>query len=104
MSNEISVEVAYALPEQQTILTVRVAADATVAQAIERSGILNKFPELDAASLKVGIYGKAVKLDNALRDRDRVEIYRPLIADPKVARKKRTEGDETKKEEAAEAA
>jgi putative ubiquitin-RnfH superfamily antitoxin RatB of RatAB toxin-antitoxin module len=104
MSNEISVEVAYALPEQQTILPVRVAADATVAQAIERSGILNKFPELDLASLKVGIYGKAVKLDNVLRDRDRVEIYRPLIADPKVARKKRAEGDETKKEEAAEAA
>jgi putative ubiquitin-RnfH superfamily antitoxin RatB of RatAB toxin-antitoxin module len=103
MSNEISVEVAYALPHQQTILSVRVAPDATVAQAIEQSGILKKFPELDLASLKAGIYGKAAKLDAMVRDKDRIEIYRALIADPKEVRKKRAaEGGEVK--EAAEAA
>ncbi len=103
MSNEISVEVAYALPHQQTILPVRIASGATAAQAIEQSGILNKFPELDLASMKVGIYGKAAKLDATLRDKDRIEIYRALIADPKEVRKRRAaEGGEAK--EAAEAA
>jgi putative ubiquitin-RnfH superfamily antitoxin RatB of RatAB toxin-antitoxin module len=95
MSDEISVEVAYALPRQQTMLSVCVKADATVYQAIERSGILKKFPELNLVTLKVGIYGKAAKLDAGLRDKDRVEIYRPLIADPKEARKKRVaDGEE----------
>lgn len=90
MSEEFSVEVAYALPQQQTVLTVRVKPHATVSQAIELSGMLMKFPELDPGNLKVGIYGKAAKLDDGLRAKDRIEIYRPLLADPREVRKKRT--------------
>jgi len=105
MSNELSVEVAYALPYQQTILPVRISSEATVSLAIEQSGILEKFPELDLAGLKVGIYGKAIKLDAGLHDKDRIEIYRPLIADPREVRKKRVvEGDALKKEQAVGAA
>lgn len=98
MSDEIRVEVAYALPRQQIILPLWVASGATVAQAIEASGIMAKFPEIDLAQNKVGIFGKLTKLDSALRNHDRVEIYRPLIADPKEVRRKRAEeGKVTKK-------
>lgn len=91
MANEIQVEVAYALPEQQVILSLSVAADSTVEEAIKRSGILEKFPEIDLAQYKVGIFSKLTKLDTVLRDKDRVEIYRPLIADPKEVRRQRAE-------------
>jgi hypothetical protein len=71
-----------------------------VSEAIEQSGILRDFPEIDLASAKVGIYSKLVKLDAVLRDKDRIEIYRPLIADPKEIRKKRAaEGKEMKRED-----
>lgn len=86
---KIEVEVAYAKPERQLILRVRGLVGMTVAQAIERSGIVEQFPEIDRASAKVGIFSKAAKMDQVLRAGDRVEIYRPLIADPKEARKKR---------------
>jgi putative ubiquitin-RnfH superfamily antitoxin RatB of RatAB toxin-antitoxin module len=70
----------------------------TVQQAIEDSGVLQRFPEIDLAKNKVGVFGKAAKLDALLQDGDRVEIYRPLIADPKEARKKRAaEGKKMKK-------
>jgi hypothetical protein len=85
----ITVEVAYALPEQQVLESVEVAAGATVREAIEQSGVLVAHPEIDLASNKVGIFGKLSKLDQPLRDRDRVEIYRPLKADPKEVRKLR---------------
>lgn len=105
MSNEFSVVVVYALPYQQTMLEVRISPEATVSQAIELSGILKKFPELDLADLKVGIYGKATKLDAGLHDKDRIEIYRPLIADPREVRKRRVvDGGTPKKEQAAGAA
>lgn len=91
MSDEIHVEVAYALPHQQVILPLRLAPGSTVAPAIEASGILAKFPEIDLAQNKVGIFGKLTKLDSALRNHDRIEIYRPLIADPKEVRRKRAE-------------
>ena len=91
MSNEIQVEIAYALKDQQVILPVRVPHGTTVAQAVEHSAIQSKFPEIDLGRNKVGIYGKLVKLDTVLRDKDRVEIYRPLIADPKEVRRKRAE-------------
>jgi len=94
----IDVEVAYATPEEQAIVPVKLAAGATVGEAIEASGILRRFPEIDLATTKVGIFGRAVTLDQALRARDRVEIYRPLIADPKEVRRKRAaEGKEMKK-------
>ncbi len=83
------VEVAYAKPDNQVILTVDVDDTATVNEAIVLSGILDQFPEIDLKKNKVGIFGKISKLDANLRDKDRVEIYRPLIADPKASRKKR---------------
>ena len=99
MSEDISVEVAYALPQKQEVLSLKIRSGALVSEAIARSGIQQDFPEIDLASAKVGIYGKQVKLDAVLRDKDRIEIYRPLIADPKEIRKKRAaEGKEMKKE------
>ena len=94
----INVEVMYALPAQQPLLRVRLAEGATVEDAIRQSGVLDAFPEIDLAKNKVGIFSKLVKLDEKLRDKDRVEIYRPLIADPKEVRRKRAEeGKVTKK-------
>jgi hypothetical protein len=96
--SDILVEVAYALPRQQVILPVKMPEGATVEQAIMASGILAKFPEIDLTKNKVGIFGKLTKLDTALRERDRVEIYRPLIADPKEVRRQRAaEGKVMKK-------
>ncbi len=91
MVHEIQVEVAYALPDQQIILPVKVQESCTVEEAIQRSGILERFPEIQLAQTKVGIFSKLTKLDSILRDKDRVEIYRPLIADPKEVRRKRAE-------------
>lgn len=98
MSNEILVEVAYALPGQQLVLPVRVAAGTTAEQAILASGILLKFPEIDLTLNKLGVFGKLCKSDTVLRERDRVEIYRELIADPKEVRRQRAaEGKAMKK-------
>ena len=71
------------------IIKSEVTRGTTVHQAIEQSGILDRFPEIDTTRLKAGIFGKLKKLDQPLRDGDRVEIYRPLIADPKQVRKQR---------------
>lgn len=99
MSNtHIMVEVVYALPDQQPLLQVRLAEGSTVEDAIRASGVLEDFPGIDLARNKVGIFSKLVKLDEKVRDKDRVEIYRPLIADPKEVRRKRAEeGKVTKK-------
>ena len=86
---KIEVEVAYARPDRQQILKVEGEPGLTAQQAVERSGILERFPEIDPGELKLGVFGKAVKGDQELNDGDRVEIYRPLIADPKTARKKK---------------
>jgi putative ubiquitin-RnfH superfamily antitoxin RatB of RatAB toxin-antitoxin module len=94
----INVEVLYALPGQQPIMQVQLAEGATVEDAIRASGVLDAFPEIDLAKNKVGIFSRLVKLDEEVRDKDRVEIYRPLIADPKEVRRKRAEeGKVTKK-------
>jgi hypothetical protein len=85
----IDVEVAYATPEQQVIIVLKVPEGATVEHAINASGLLNQFPEIDAADIKAGIFGSVCKLDQQLRPADRVEIYRPLIHDPKEARRQR---------------
>ncbi len=98
MSHEIMVEIAYALPEQQVIIPIRMAEGATAEEAIKASGIINKFPEIDLGINRIGVFGKLAKLDAALRDLDRVEIYRPLIADPKEVRRQRAnEGKVMKK-------
>jgi len=88
-SSRIQVEVAYARPEEQVILTLEVAPGTTAGEAIERSGILQRFPEIDLTRQKIGIFGRLASPDTELRARDRVEIYRPLIADPKEVRKAR---------------
>lgn len=90
MSTEhITVEVAYALPQQQLIIPVQVSKEATAEEAVKASGILEKFPEIDLGKNQIGIFGKLTKLATTLRHLDRVEIYRPLIADPKEVRKQR---------------
>jgi len=85
----IPVEVAYALPDEQVIIPLQVKPGTTLREAIEQSGVLQRFPDIDLNENKVGIFGKLGKLDQALRERDRVEIYRRLIADPKQVRKQR---------------
>ncbi len=87
----INVEVVYALPHEQALIKLKLPEGATVAEAIEASGVVGKHPEIDLAKNKLGIFGKLTKADAVLRDRDRVEIYRPLIADPKEVRRKRAE-------------
>ena len=85
----IDVEVAYATPEQQVILALKMPEGATVEHAINASGLLNHFPCCAWADIKVGIFGSVCKLNQLLRQADRVEIYRPLIHDPKEARRQR---------------
>ena len=94
----IRVQVTYALPERQDIVTVELPEGATAQQAVEASGLLQKYPDIDLAKNKLGVFARLVKADQALRDRDRVEIYRPLIADPKEVRRQRAaEGKVLKK-------
>lgn len=94
----IQVEVVYALPAVQPLMRVALVDGATVGDAIRASGLLEAYPDIDLAKNKVGIFSKLVKLDEKVRDRDRVEIYRPLLADPKEVRRKRAEeGKVTKK-------
>jgi putative ubiquitin-RnfH superfamily antitoxin RatB of RatAB toxin-antitoxin module len=89
VAEHIQVEVAYGTEQEQALLVVEGNKEMTVGEAIERSGILRRFPEINLGVSKVGIYGKLTKLDAPLQTGDRVEIYRPLIADPKEQRKKR---------------
>ncbi len=92
------VEVAYATPEEQVILTVPYTVNLTARDAIDASGILMRFPAIDLSNNTVGIFSKPCKLDTELREGDRVEIYRPLIADPKEVRRQRAAaGKVTKK-------
>jgi putative ubiquitin-RnfH superfamily antitoxin RatB of RatAB toxin-antitoxin module len=101
-AEEISVEVAYALPEQQQIVSLTVAASATIEDVIRASGLLDLHPEIDLEKNKVGVFGKLGKLTDTLHAGDRVEIYRPLIADPKEVRKKRAAAGKVMKKGAAE--
>jgi putative ubiquitin-RnfH superfamily antitoxin RatB of RatAB toxin-antitoxin module len=97
-SNQILVEVAYAKPDVQVIIPLFVDAGTTLEQAVQQSGVLDDFPEIDLNKNKVGIFSKIAKKDTVLREKDRVEIYRPLIADPKEVRKQRAaEGKVMKK-------
>jgi len=91
MADVILIEVAFALPHRQSLLSVSVPVDATVRQAIESSGILRMYPEIDLAQHKVGIWSRTVRLEDTLNSGDRIEIYRPLIADPKDMRKRRAD-------------
>ena len=90
-THKINVEVAYATAERQAIISLTVPPQTTAAAAISQSCIAVYFPEIDLAKNKIGIFGTRIGPDMVLRDRDRVEIYRSLIADPKDDRRKRAE-------------
>ena len=97
-SEKISVEVAYALPDSQVIIPVKVNSEMTIEEVIKHSGILDTYADIDLAVNKVGVFGKLSKLSSTLREGDRIEIYRPLIADPKEVRRQRAaEGKKMKK-------
>ena len=95
-SEKYFIEVIYALPKEQILIGLDVEQGTTVEQAVKLSGILEKYPEIDLTKNKLGIFGKATKAEQELRDKDRIEIYRPLIADPKESRRKRAEKKESK--------
>ena len=98
MAESITVEIVYALREAQDLISLKLPGGTTVKEAVERSGLLAKYSEIDLTKNKLGVFAKLVKPDTVLRDRDRVEIYRPLIADPKEVRKQRAaEGKAMKK-------
>jgi putative ubiquitin-RnfH superfamily antitoxin RatB of RatAB toxin-antitoxin module len=97
-AGSLSIEIIYAFPQRQELVRLTLPEGSTAQQAIEASGLLQKYGEIDLKKNKIGIFGKLSRLDAVLRDRDRVEIYRPLIADPKEVRKKRAdEGKAMKK-------
>lgn len=89
----IAIQICYARPDRQFLLTQTVAIGTTIQQAIAGSGIIEQAPEIDISVWRVGIYGKLKALDTVLREHDRVEIYRPLIADPKDSRRRRANKD-----------
>jgi len=89
MSTMISIEVAYARPDTQAIVALNLPEGSTIATAISASGLTERFTELSQAKLTAGVHGHVRALDTLLREGDRVEIYRPLIADPKDARHRR---------------
>jgi putative ubiquitin-RnfH superfamily antitoxin RatB of RatAB toxin-antitoxin module len=91
LSEKIQIEVVYGLAHKQKLLSLPITHGMTVEEAIVESGIIKLFPEIDLAQYKVGRWKKAVKLSTVLEDLDRIEIYRPLIADPKEVRKRRAE-------------
>ncbi len=98
MAETLNIEVCYAQADKQDVVRLRLPEGATLGQALEASGLLAKYPEIDLKKNKFGIYAKLSKPDALLRDHDRVEIYRPLIADPKEVRKQRAaEGKVMKK-------
>ena len=89
----MKIGIAYALPQRQAWFDVELPDGSTIQDAINRSGILKQFPEIDLEKNKVGIFGKVSKLDAALNDGDRVEIYRPITCDPKTVPRKAKGGD-----------
>lgn len=91
MSARLSIEVCYALANEQALIAVDLPEGATLQQAIDASGILQRYPQIDLGRQKVGVFGKLKPLDTVLADHDRVEIYRPLLVDPKLSRQRRVE-------------
>ncbi len=90
----MNVGICYAEADRQVWLHLETPDGSTVEQAIHHSGILHRFPEIDLKAQKVGIYGKLVKLDVKVKEGDRIEIYRPIIADPKTVRRRRMDDDD----------
>lgn len=88
-SSLVAIEIVYAKPDEQTVVLLNVAQGSTVEQAIRLSGLRERFPEIDQYELKTGIFGVLCKVDQVVKKGDRIEIYRPLIHDPKDARRQR---------------
>ncbi|NHZ65326.1 RnfH family protein [Massilia genomosp. 1] len=91
VGGKFTVQVCYATPLREYLQELTVEQGCTIEQAILRSGVLEEIPGIDLALQPVGLYGKKKPLDTVLRPRDRIDIYRPLVADPKEARRKRAE-------------
>lgn len=89
MSKQIQVEVVYALPEKQTVLSIDIEPSEDIQSAIKKSGILDKYPEIDLKKNAVGIFNQKARLTDLMHDGDRIEIYRPLTADPREIRRQR---------------
>jgi len=89
MNTKTLIEVAYATPQKQLILECEVESDTAVRDAVRQSGIDQHFPQIDLENCELGVFGKAVTDDYELIDGDRIEIYRPLIADPREIRRQR---------------
>ena len=87
--SSVWVEVAFATPRKQRVLRVEVPTGCTVAQAIERSGIRQEFPGMQVDAGAVGVFSRKVPMEHVLQEGDRVEIYRPLIVDPRETRRRR---------------
>ncbi len=85
----IEVELVYAKPEEQVLVCLKLPEGSTIEQAIDASGLLSHFPEIDLSVNKVGIFGRVCTLEQRLKQNDRVEIYRPLLHDPKESRRQR---------------
>ena len=90
----MQIGVAYSEPGQQIWLNIEVPDESTVTEAIQRSGILKQFPHIDLGTQKVGVFGRLVKLDAALKPGDRIEIYRAIIADPETVPRKDMDEDD----------
>ena len=91
----MNVGVCYAEAQRQMWIRIEVPDGCSVEETIRRSGMLKRFPEIDLSTQKVGIFGKVVKLDTTVQDGDRVEIYRGIIADPKIVKRRRIQsGDD----------
>ena len=89
MPDQTLIEVAYATPARQKILECYVAKGTSPRDAVKQSGIIQFFPEIDVENCDLGVFGKIITPDYELREGDRIEIYRPLIADPKEIRRQR---------------
>ena len=100
MAEMISIEVAFALPEKQAIVSVTIADGATVGEAIAESAICAEFPAVDIDSLQAGVWGHPVERSACVRNGDRVELYRPLLRDPRDARRELAQSGLTMREQA----
>jgi len=89
MADMLHISICYATPQREFLREFAVPSGTTIGQAIEQSGVLTEFPEINLVTQPVGIYARKQTLDTVLRERDRVEIYRPLVADPKDSRRRR---------------
>ncbi len=89
--SKIHIAIAYALPKRHFLKYYDLPADSTVEDALQQSNLLQRFPEIDLAQSRLGIFSRPVKLSDPLKDGDRIEIYRPLLADPKEIRRQRAE-------------